>query len=185
MDSETRAMFDELRNRLEETQAELENLRALTTGRIDDPYREVFVARREAAGWQEQAIVAGEIVDFVGGRSSAGGDDAEIIPLGSASILLRLRDGNFFRYVEVAGGLFYVTLSTDGGTAGDASTPASFTYTVFDAHGTEIGSSIPLIWARPNITMAAATVGIAFMENDTVRLLIADEVPTTTTECAS
>lgn len=72
-----------------------------------------------------------------------------------------------------ATGLFPVTLTGDGGSAGDDTTQCSFTYTISDAiTGAELATSVspitsPNVCARPSVgAMVAATHGMAYTKAD-------------------
>jgi hypothetical protein len=103
MDEETRNRIDDLQRRLEETQSALEAVRALTEGRINNPYPTVFPAVLDGtATWHERAIVDGDWVDFTDGRYETDEEgEAAIIEPGDEVILLAVRDGNMFRYVPI------------------------------------------------------------------------------------
>jgi hypothetical protein len=75
-------------------------------------------------------------------------------------------------------GVIPVSLSTDGGTNGDASTAPSYTYTV-----TPIGGGDPITTtaspqvARPDGTATAASYGLGYYTGGTFHLLYAFEIP--------
>lgn len=91
-----------------------------------------------------------------------------------------------FAAAPADGDPFAVELEEDGGSDGDDSSTASWTYTVTAAgNGEELGTTIAVAWARPNGSMTAATKGIAHYEGATLILDSSDEVPATDTQCDS
>lgn len=74
---------------------------------------------------------------------------------------------------------FAVDLSQTGGSAGDASSEASFTYTVNDLDGNELGTSVSPEHARPSLgALVAATKGMAYYTAGAeLKLLWTDEQP--------
>jgi hypothetical protein len=74
--------------------------------------------------------------------------------------------------------LFAVTLSQTGGSNGNKTTAASWTYTVTSLAGVQLGTSKSPEWPRPNGTMTAATKGLAYYDNDGALVLsVAFEQP--------
>lgn len=88
-------------------------------------------------------------------------------------------------YVPESGGnplaVFPVTLSQTGGSAGNSSSGATFTYTVKDLSGVTLASGVnPTagLYKRPSIgKMVAATAGLAFINGSTLVLTWVNEVP--------
>ena len=65
------------------------------------------------------------------------------------------------------GGLFYVKLTKDGGTAGTNTTACSFTYTVKDVTGQQIGTTVAVAKDRLlTCAMNEATKGWAFYDEN-------------------
>lgn len=63
-------------------------------------------------------------------------------------------------------GLFPVTVSQTGGSAGDATTACSFTYTATDLDANELGTGMSPTWARPAAgAMVAATHGLGYYDS--------------------
>lgn len=74
-------------------------------------------------------------------------------------------------------GLVLVDLEEDGGSAGDDTSPCSFTYTV-SLNGTTLETDVDPLFARPALgAMTAATHGLARLNGDTLVLVCTDEVP--------
>lgn len=78
--------------------------------------------------------------------------------------------------------VIYVSVSTDGGTAGDDTTTASFTYTATDLSGVVLGTTLSPTWARFKGEVTAATNGTGYGNSGSGFVLLqVDEVPTTLT----
>lgn len=74
--------------------------------------------------------------------------------------------------------LIPVDLSSDGGSAGTASTAPTFTYTVTHAISDEqITTGASPTWARRVGKFVAATHGLGYFDNGSFILLMCDEVP--------
>ena len=88
------------------------------------------------------------------------------------------RDGTYFRCEYFAPVLMPVTLTQTGGSAGNASTECSFTYTVTSLGGTTLLTGASPVWNRPALgKMIAATYGTAYVNaSGTVILYQVDEV---------
>ena len=87
--------------------------------------------------------------------------------------------GNYLWYFANPLHVFPVLVTQTGGTAGDATTQCSFTYTVNSLSSVEIATGASPIWARPaKGKMVAATHGTAYVNvaGETV-LYMVDEVP--------
>ena len=84
-------------------------------------------------------------------------------------------------------GLVPVTLSKDGGSAGDTTTTCDFTYTVTTLGATEVGTGVAPVAARmANVTYSAGTCGFYFVQGGGgFGLFVIDEVPQTTTKCVA
>ncbi len=81
--------------------------------------------------------------------------------------------------------MFPVQIKKDGGTDGSQSAPATWTYTVLSADGSQnLGSLTPLARPRPNgsqiIQTASPAFGMAFFSAGQLILWDAGEVPSTT-----
>ena len=77
-------------------------------------------------------------------------------------------------------GLFPVRVTKDGGVQGTKVTKATWTYTVNDLDGNELGTTVGLAHMRPNGTMAFPdddSYGVAFYDGSTLILWDANEVP--------
>lgn len=74
-------------------------------------------------------------------------------------------------------GMFPVTLTQTGGSNGNKTTAASWTYTAASLSGETLGTSLSPQWPRPNGTMTAATAGLAYYDSGSVVLAIAFEQP--------
>jgi hypothetical protein len=74
--------------------------------------------------------------------------------------------------------LFPVSVVGDGGAAGNGTTACSFTYTVTDLQGTEMGAALSPAWARPAIgKMIEATHGTGYWGPGGFVLFQVDELP--------
>lgn len=62
--------------------------------------------------------------------------------------------------------VFPVDLTQTGGSNGNKTTAATWTYTVNDLDGNELGTAVSPLKVRPNGTMTAATKGIAYYDED-------------------
>jgi hypothetical protein len=174
----------------EELRAEMDRLRA----RIEQlEHRErpqeragprIFLASRSGAQWQERAINAGAIVDFIDGRKVEA-DDAvgAVINRGSSVFLYETEDAEGMRYVEIGGGPIPVICSTDGGDPGDAEAleRTSYTYTLYEQDGvTVIAEGVELEGNGHRIVCAAMSPGsrgLAYVDDEGEwKLLFVDEI---------
>jgi hypothetical protein len=75
---------------------------------------------------------------------------------------------------------FAVRLSTDGGSAGSATSATTYTYTVTDMAYNALGTGKTPLVGRPWGLLSAAQYGLAFYDStNTLYLLIAFETPAT------
>jgi hypothetical protein len=83
------------------------------------------------------------------------------------------------QYPVTPQGMIPVRLTSDGGSAGDAATQCSFTYTVKDiTNTTTFATGVAMTGNGQrvvNATMAAGTYGMAYISGSTVTLIWADE----------
>lgn len=95
-----------------------------------------------------------------------------------------------FQVGGAAQGVFPIRCIVDGGSNGDATTTASYTYTVTDINGTAIGSNVALARTRTAGLITAYTVsygfGMGFYDGEgTFKLWDAGERPQTTGLCVT
>ena len=147
---------------------------------INGPFKDVFVAAVTGEDFAEKTVEGGNVVAFQDGRTGT------VVRLtGKNRVLLEI-EGSTSEYVEVGGTLFPVTVSQTGGVAGNKTTQCTFTYTVTDLDGNQLGTAIAPAMQRPALgAMTAATKGIAYMNEGAVVLQWCDEVPTRVAGCAS
>ena len=83
--------------------------------------------------------------------------------------------------VPAAADLFRVTVATDGGSAGDATTQCSFTYTVTSLGGVELATAKTPTKARPalGVMVVGDDIGWAYYDADGLQLWDANEVVST------
>jgi hypothetical protein len=148
------------------------------------PFGRVLIVRRDGTTggtWKEQAIVAGEVVEFVDGRQAAEGEEAELMNLAGAEVAIEFEDDGCHRYATLQS-LFRVTLEEDGdGADGTASTPATYTYTA-SINGQTIGEGVAPAWERENGRRVAATEGYCeYSSGGSLLLTIHNERKRTTT----
>jgi hypothetical protein len=75
-------------------------------------------------------------------------------------------------------GLFPVKVTQTGGSNGNKTTAASYTYTVNDLNNDQLGTSIALAKSRPyGLVTAGSTYGLAFYDGSTLKLWDAGEYP--------
>ncbi len=75
-------------------------------------------------------------------------------------------------------GLFAVKVTKDGGSDGTVSTAATWTYTVVDLAGKQLGETVTVAHVRPKGKMTFGTsYGIAFYDGSTLILWDAGEYP--------
>lgn len=83
------------------------------------------------------------------------------------------------RPVLAQSGVFPVRLTSDGGSAGDKDTQCSFTYTVKDKSNTNtLGTAVAMTGNGQrvvNAVMTAGNYGMAYMDQDELKLIWADE----------
>ena len=92
--------LENLRAQVIALQAQIAALESRIPPQIDDPFREVFIATVDGTTFTEKAIVGGVVSDYTDGRT------AEFLELESDQrVMLRVRDGDVFRYVEVGAGV--------------------------------------------------------------------------------
>lgn len=120
----------------------------------------------------------GYIATGVDSPADDGGDPPTANPdFHSVNILQNLTENIF---IPVNGNLFPVVVSNDGGSDGDASTAASYTYTVsFYAYLGSFATGVPLARPRPlgKMTPGSGT-GLAFWHSDgAIKLWDAGEIP--------
>jgi hypothetical protein len=95
---------------------------------------------------------------------------------------LMVSEGPYGKIISLAvfsPGFFPVTVTQDGGSAGTNSpaAAATYTYTVKDLSGSQLGTTIPVVWARQKGHVTAASNGMAYYDNTgTLKLAIVDEV---------
>jgi hypothetical protein len=172
--------IDILERRVEALQRLLDNL-SPRLNQIDHPLQPVFLAKRDGGSqWHEQTIINGTVSDWPGGRTCTSNSDPSSLRHAN-NILLEIRDGADFRYVELLPAYicFYVGLQKTAGSAGDKNTECSFVYTVSDGSGMVIGTNIGILGHGNrivNATMTPGTKGIAlYQPNGALTLLWADE----------
>jgi hypothetical protein len=85
------------------------------------------------------------------------------------------------------GNLFPVNVTQTGGSAGNATTQCSYTYTVTDLNAVELGTVMsPVAAQRPTIgVMVAATKGSGYLSNGTFVLWWVNEKPNTVAGCST
>ena len=91
------------------------------------------------------------------------------------------------RRFMVAPACFMVKVSNDGGSAGDGSTTCTFTYTVTDYGGTQLGTAVTVLCSRARALKCAVTAGTngeAFWDDTTSpSTLYLWDVDETQTQC--
>ncbi len=121
--------FQELRRRIEELEQ---------TTHEPDAFRDVIPATLSAGVFHELVALSGQLYSFASGQQGT-------VLASGVGCVIRLKDGNAsnFRYVSVSGtggsgtgtgggNLKLVYLVKDGGSDGDGTTAASWTYSVYD-----------------------------------------------------
>jgi hypothetical protein len=181
-------MADETLKQLQDRIDALERLVATMRGRggddMLDPFRFVLLARRDGdnpGDWREQTVNNGTVEDFPDGRTGSN-TDSPIIPAGAASAILEVIDAGRCRYVDIGTRYFPVALAQDGGA--DATGPsdaATYTYTVTDESGTQLGTTVSPEILRENGRRVVATKGQAYYDkSNNLKLWMTDERKRTT-----
>jgi hypothetical protein len=181
---------DAMRRQIKDLQQQVSRL-AAQLSKLTGPFPRLFLAKDgDAEGqWQEQTVYDGSIVEFTQGRRSDAADHP-------SNLIDPSEDGAYFvqeytdvdsgsgklvtRFVKVSAvGMVPVTLTQTGGSNGNQTTAATWTYTANHAlTGKELGTVLSPEWPRPLGAMTAAVKGVGYFDEDgDFQLAIAYEYP--------